>query len=272
MYRPSELHAFLNRLQTGPKKSLSQNFLIDGNIIRKIVDAASPTQDSTVLEIGPGPGALTEELLKRNVKVIAVELDRTLAEHLERLDPEKKQLTVINEDILKVSLQDQQIDKVIANLPYHITTAVVTKLLTEHEHLSEIIVMVQEEVAKRFTAKPGSKAYGSITVFLNYYSQPEYLFKVGAGCFHPKPKVDSAIIRLKRRPPPVALDPEPFFSLVREAFSQRRKTLAASLKKRANPNTVREFLREIGKTEKARPEELSLEEWARLYQLWKINS
>ena len=173
IYKPTELMAFLGSLGINPKKALSQNVLIDGNIIRKIVQTANVQPQDTVLEIGPGPGSLTEALLDAGANVIAVEKDQTLAKALERFN--QGSLKVFEQDILEFSFSDHlpkensKKTKVIANLPYHLTTPILVFLIQENHYFSSLTLMVQEEVARRFTAKPGTKDYSSFTLFLNFF-------------------------------------------------------------------------------------------------------
>lgn len=268
MYRPTELRHFLDSLGTSPKKKLSQNFLIDGNIVRKMVSSSDVHPDDVVLEIGPGPGVLTQTLLQAGATVIAVEKDPVLAKALERFQNDN--LFVYIDDILQVPLKEilkkTKKTKVIANLPYHITTPVLTHLLPHNELFSSIIVMVQKEVAERFTASPHSKNYSSITIFLQFYSKIEFLFKVSRSCFYPEPKVDSAVIRFDLREPPHDVDPEPFFHMVRCAFGQRRKMLRSSLSHLAPQAVVLEALERSRILPESRPEELSLEQFLLLHQ------
>lgn len=259
---------FLEGLGINPKKALSQNFLIDGNIIRKIVKEGQIGPEDLILEIGPGPGCLTEILLETGAKVIAVEKDFTLAAALKRL---KGDLQVFCEDILQFPLEnyfsEAKKGKVIANLPYNIATAILTKLVVKNHLLSRIIVMVQEEVARRITAKPGSKDYGSLTLFLNYYSSPRYAFKVSRNCFFPVPNVESAIVELVlKAPTDLDIDEDRFFHFVRTAFAQRRKMLKSSLKKLYPLEKIEEGLSGIGISSQVRPEELSLEEFIHLFK------
>jgi 16S rRNA (adenine1518-N6/adenine1519-N6)-dimethyltransferase len=216
LYRPSELKEYLQSLGVSPKKRLSQNFLIDGNIIKKIIQLADVCPGESVLEIGPGPGALTEGLLEAGAHVLAVEKDPILAKHLEFLGKGEKFLRVICEDILTVDLEKHlpkgTKTKVIANLPYHLTTPILTRLIPLNKTFSSITVMVQEEVARRFAAIPGSKDYGSVTVFLQYYSEVQYGFKVSKNCFFPKPKVESAMVKFTLQPPPGKCRPRQIFS------------------------------------------------------------
>lgn len=270
IYKPSELREFLNELGIRPKKGLSQNFLIDGNIIRKIVKAADVRPNDLVLEIGPGPGSLTEALLEAGAKVIAVEKDDVLAAKLERLQ-EKGDLTIHREDILKFplkeALQGHQKAKVIANLPYHLTSFILIKLVQESDCIESLTLMVQEEVARRITAKHGNGDYGSLTVFLNFYCNPHYLFTVSKNCFYPVPKVESAIIKLDLKKPPLVKDVDKFFEMTRRAFEHRRKMLKSSLRELYAPELVEKGLSELGLNPQARPEELSLDDFLNLFHI-----
>lgn len=271
IYKPSELASFLSELGIHPKKGLSQNFLIDGNIIRKIVGAANVQPGDWVVEIGPGPGALTEELLKAGASVIAIEKDRTLAEALKRLQTEDQRLEVFCQDVQEFPIEEvlkgkSQV-KLIANLPYHLTTPIITRFIPLIEHFSDLVVMVQDEVAKRLTSPPGNKVYGSITVFINYFTNPTYAFKVGRNCFYPPPNVDSAILHLKLKTPPKVSDEKAFFEMTRGAFEQRRKMLRASLKELYPPEKVMAALEKMGLAPTVRPEELSLNEFITLFEL-----
>jgi 16S rRNA (adenine1518-N6/adenine1519-N6)-dimethyltransferase len=271
LYKPTELLEFLESIGVTPKKSMSQNFLIDGNITRKIVKTAEVTEGDVVLEIGSGPGSLTEELLLRGATVIAVEKDYKLAEALRRLDPSGKKLFIFRDDILRWPLEKElpkylregQKAKVIANLPYHITTPILTHLVPLNAIISDIVVMVQDEVGRRFAAEVGSSEYGSITLFLNFWSKVHYAFKVGRSCFYPVPKVDSAIVTFKPQKPPYEVDPDRFFEVTRRSFEQRRKMMRSSLRDLC-PN-IAEALAAAGLSETARPEELSLEDFVKLF-------
>lgn len=275
IYKPSELNDFLNSLGASPKKSLSQNFLIDGNIIKKIVSTAEANPDDLILEIGSGPGALTEELLKSGATVIAVERDRVLAKALERLQTPDNRLHIFCEDILQFSIHDHVIPllkrsqkaKLIANLPYHLTTPILVHLLEYSEVFSTFVIMVQEEVARRFTAQHGSREYGSITVYLNFYSNPRYAFTVSKNCFYPAPKVQSAIIILDLKPPVQVSDRSLFFNLTRTAFEHRRKMLRSSLRELYSSEKVTEALAKLGLNPLARPEELSLDDFVNLFKM-----
>jgi 16S rRNA (adenine1518-N6/adenine1519-N6)-dimethyltransferase len=274
MYKPTELRDFLQQLGIEPKKVLSQNFLIDGNVIRKIMATAHVEAGDLVLEIGPGPGSLTEALLREGATVLAVERDEVLAKALGRFS-EIGSLHVHCDDImefpieqsLKSLLKPGQKAKVIANLPYHLTTAIIEKLIEMHDVISSLTLMVQKEVAERYTAHPHTKEYGSLTIFLNFYSTVHYAFTVSNQCFHPAPKVHSAVVNFELHPPRQVSDPVAFFKLTRTAFGHRRKMLRGSLRDLYAPAAVTAALEKIGCPPLARPEELSLEQFVALFEL-----
>lgn len=277
IYRPTELRSFLQELGVSPKKGLSQNFLIDGNIIRKIVAAAKVNPGELILEVGPGPGSLTQALLEAGAQVVAVEKDRQLAEALSRFQTPDNRLTIFCDDIMTFNasthfqprLSSGHKAKIIANLPYHLTTPIIAQFAQQTSIFSSLTVMVQEEVARRMTAKPGSSDYSSFSVFLQFYSQPHYDFKVSRQCFYPVPNVDSAIVTLSLRNPPLnGLDEEQFFKLTRTAFEQRRKMMRASLKDLYSSETIESALKSIGQNPLARPEELSLENFLDLFHIF----
>ncbi len=276
IYKPTELHFFLNQLGIFPKKGFSQNFLIDGNIIRKIVAVSEVESDDVVLEVGPGPGSLTQALLETGASVIAVEKDTVLAQELNRLQTPSQQLSVFCDDILTFRLEKEvplllkegKKAKVIANLPYHLTTPIIAQLVPLREIFSSLTVMVQDEVGRRFTAQPGTSEYSSFTVFLRFYTEPHYAFTVSHNCFYPAPKVNSAVVVLKLREPPLSGgDVVTFFQLTRTSFEHRRKMMRASLKSLFPPQKVEEALKKIGQNPLARPEELSLEHFLQLHAL-----
>lgn len=269
IYRPTELRQFLESLGISPKKGLSQNFLIDGNILRKIAKTADVQPGDIVLEIGPGPGSLTEVLLDQGAEVLAIEKDPVLAKSLERLGGN---LTVFCEDfmefplaeVLQKKLPKGKKAKVIANLPYHLTTPILVKLVKEEGFLSDLVLMVQEEVARRFTAEPGNGDYSSFTLFLNYYADLKYAFKVSHNCFYPPPKVDSAVVHLRLHPSPPVEDEELLFKITRTSFEHRRKMIRSSLRELFAPDAIMEGLRSIGKDPLSRPEQLSLDNFIAL--------
>lgn len=269
IYKPSELHQFLQEIGAAPKRGLSQNFLIDRNILKKIVKAAHVEPGDFILEIGPGPGSLTEELLNAGANVIAVEKDPKFAEALKRLKKDSNQLEVFCADIMEFPIEAElskvlpsgKKAKTIANLPYHLTTPIIAELVTKTDLFSHLVLMVQEEVARRFTAKPKSSEYSSFTLFLQFYSNPHYAFTVNRTCFYPSPKVDSAIVSLELKPPPLDIDPTAFFKVTRTAFEHRRKMMRGSLKELYSSQEVERALESIGKAGTSRPEELSLNEF-----------
>jgi 16S rRNA (adenine1518-N6/adenine1519-N6)-dimethyltransferase len=274
LYRPTELLAFLESIGEAPKKGLSQNFLIDGNVIQNIIKTADVQPHDNVLEIGPGPGSLTEALLNAGANVVAVEADSKLAEALHRLQTEDKRLHILPQDALKVSFSEIKACfkdgakplKLISNLPYHITTPLLSRFISENGWISSVVVMVQDEMAKRMCGKKSTSNYGSITVFLNFYAHVSYAFQVGRKCFFPSPKVDSAIVKFDLKAPPARIDEEVFFKMTRRAFGQRRKTLKSSLKELYPQEHLLEALEKLGVSPLARPEELSCEEFIELYR------
>lgn len=268
LYKPSALRAFLEEIGASPKKSLSQNFLIDGNIIRKIVTFAGVQKGDSVLEIGPGPGVLTEELLARGAHVLAVEKDRKFAAALPRLQTEDGRLTVVEGDILEQDLSKllKPRTKLVANLPYQITTPILTTFLPKREFFESITVMVQKEVSARFLAEPSTKDYSSITVFVQFYSQPEYGFTVEPTCFYPPPRVKSSVVKFTLQDSPPVSSEEAFFAMTRRAFQQRRKMLRASLKHDYPLSSIDRGLEKIGKGLQVRPENLSLADFLILFQ------
>ena len=264
------MHQFLTSLGIHPKKGLSQNFLIDGNILRKIVLVSKVQPGDLVLEIGPGPGSLTEMLLEAGAQVIAVEKDEILAKALERLQ-EKGSLQIFCQDIMTFDFEKHlkagQKVKVIANLPYHLTTPIISLLVTQHNLFSSLTLMVQDEVGRRFVGKPSTSEYSSFTVFLNFYSFPHYSFTVSRHCFYPPPKVDSAVVILELKEPPEVSDTGKFFKMTRTAFEQRRKMLRGSLRDLYSSERVTLSLISIGCNPEARPENLSLEEFLSLFKV-----
>jgi 16S rRNA (adenine1518-N6/adenine1519-N6)-dimethyltransferase len=272
LYRPSDLHAYLNEKGVAPKKRLSQNFLIDGNIIAKILHTAQIQPDDLVIEIGPGPGALTQALLAQGARVIAIEKDRALAADLERLQTPDERLTVLCQDALTLSypslLKGKQA-KVVANLPYQITTPLLITLLPLYPTLTSLTVMVQKEFADRLRASPKTADYGSITLFMNFYGAITHHFVVSPHCFYPKPKVHSTVIHCQLKSACLAEDAERFFVLTRSAFQQRRKMLKVSLRHLYSITQIEEGLEQLKLPPTSRPEELSLEQFLALYRFLK---
>lgn len=261
------------------QKKYGQNFLIDGNILTKIVEAAQITEDDCVLEIGPGIGTMTQRLAEAAGKVIAVEIDRELIPILEETLSSYNNVTVLCRDILKVDLTALAEEsggrpmKVVANLPYYITTPIIMALFESRMPLASITVMVQSEVAERMQTGPGSKEYGALSLAVQYYAKPEVVAKVPASCFLPRPNVDSAVVRLTRyEKPPVDVTDEDFlFAVIRASFNQRRKTLANGLANAGGLHIARgqveAALKEMGLSAMVRGETLSLERFAELSEL-----
>lgn len=267
VYRPSELTSFLQDLGTKAKKGLSQNFLIDANILNKILHLADVQAGDTVLEIGPGPGALTEALLEQGATVIAVEKDPLFAHSLMRLQTNDQRLTIFEADILDFPVQEviqKGPVKLIANLPYHLTTPILTRFVALFPLFSTLTVMVQEEVGRRFCAKAGSKEYSSISVFLQSYADVSYGFKVGRNCFLPSPKVDSAIVFFSLKEPP-KIDLKAFFQMTQTAFQQRRKMLKVSLRDLYDQDLIMHALKEMRLDPMSRPETLSKDQFIELF-------
>ncbi len=265
-FKPSELMRLLGQLGITAQKKLSQNFLIDGNILRKILSAACVQKGDLVIEIGPGPGALTEALLQAGARVIAIEKDPVFASALHRLQTADQRLQVHAEDVLDfpftAHLEGKTGVKVVANLPYHLTTPIVERLILLHAHIDSLTVMVQKEVAERFAAKKKTPEYSSFTLFLQVYSTPRYCFTVEPTCFYPQPKVRSAVVQLSLHPPPLL--PANFFRLTRTAFQKRRKMLRSSLKELYPSEILEQTLSQLGLNPQARPEDLSLDEFRAL--------
>lgn len=254
----SELIPFLKSVDARPKKSLSQNFLVDPNIVKRIIQTAEVEPGDPVLEIGPGPGSLTQALLEKGAHVYAVEMDPIFARELARFENDR--LKVSQSDFLKFPMKTlPKKIKVVANLPYHITTPILEKLFSSS--FSSITIMVQKEVADRMSATAGSKEIGSLSHFVQFYAKIHSSFIVAPSCFYPQPKVDSTVIRLDYREPP-DVDPVQFFSLMHKAFQQRRKMVTSSLL--FPKDRVRQALIDLGIRPDARPEIISLDQWVGL--------
>lgn len=259
------------------QKKYGQNFLIDTNILEKIISAAEITKDDCVVEIGPGIGTMTQYLAESAREVIAVEIDKNLIPILEDTLAQYDNVTVLNEDILKVDLNRIVEErnggrpiKIVANLPYYITTPIVMGLFEGHVPLESITIMVQKEVAERMQVGPGTKDYGALSLAVQYYSVPEIVAWVSPNCFIPKPTVGSAVIRLRRYevPPVETANPEFMFALIKASFNQRRKTLANGLTNAPQLQLTREkvvmALEQMGLSPTIRGEALTLEQFAQL--------
>lgn len=259
------------------QKKFGQNFLIDDHVITKIINAAEITKDDLVLEIGPGIGTMTQYLAESARKVIAVEIDKNLIPILGETLAEYDNVTVINEDILKLDInrlvEEENAGKpikVVANLPYYITTPIIMGLFESHVPLQSITVMVQKEVADRMQVAPGSKDYGALSLAVQYYAKPYIAANVPPNCFIPRPGVGSAVIRLTRyeEPPVTVKDESLMFKLIRASFNQRRKTLqngiANSPELPYSKAQVEKALEKMGLAANVRGESLTLAEFAKL--------
>ena len=274
---PQNTIALIKEHEFSFKKRFGQNFLIDENVLNKIISGAEINKDDTVLEIGPGIGTLTQALCEAAGEVIAVEIDRDLIPILEKTLDSFKNVRIINEDILKLDLNEisQKPLKVVANLPYYITTPIIMGLFESGAPIESITVMVQKEVADRMKALPGGKDYGALSLAVQYYAEAKIIANVPHNCFIPRPNVGSAVIRLKahKNPPVEVGDKEYMFSLIKAAFLQRRKTLSNALKNESSLGLSRDevvnALKKMGLPEDVRGERLSLEEFAELSDILK---
>jgi 16S rRNA (adenine1518-N6/adenine1519-N6)-dimethyltransferase len=259
-------------LSVRPKKSLSQNFLINDRAARRIVDSLDIQESDTVLEIGAGKGALTKHLLKKATKVIAVEIDKRLCQHLERTFPERENLVLINQDVLKIDfgrLTDQEGHfKVIGNLPYQITSPLLSLLLENREYIPLSVLMVQREVARRICAQPGNKDWSPLSVSVQLYSEVKTLFSLKPASFFPPPQVESSVIKITflKKPKTLVGDKELFFSVIRSAFGQRRKMILNSLSGNLNlpKGQLERIFSKVQIDPRRRPETLSIQEFADL--------
>lgn len=280
---PQNTIAVLQKYKFNFQKKFGQNFLIDTHVLDKIIDAAGITKEDFVLEIGPGIGTMTQYLCENAREVVAVEIDKNLIPILEDTLSDYRNVTVINQDILKLDIpalakekNDGKPIKVVANLPYYITTPIIMGLFESHVPIDSITIMVQKEVADRMQVGPGTKDYGALSLAVQYYAKPEIVANVPPNCFMPRPKVGSAVIRLTRHAaPPVKVDNEKWmFDIIRASFNQRRKTLANGLSNSDKidlpKDVITEAIAKLGKVESVRGESLSLEEFAALSNdLWE---
>ncbi|MDX8431081.1 MAG: 16S rRNA (adenine(1518)-N(6)/adenine(1519)-N(6))-dimethyltransferase RsmA [Candidatus Algichlamydia australiensis] len=262
-----KLFEFLEEGGYSPRKGLSQNFLTDPNILRKILKTAEVSSNDLVVEIGAGPGIITEALLETGAQVIAIEIDSRFAKELPRLN--NGNLEVIESDILTVDfaqlLKGKSGAKIVANLPYHLTSPILGKIMPHQELFHSVTVVVQKEVADRMCGKVRTKNYSTLTLFLQFYAEVTARFEVSRNCFFPKPNVDSSVVRLDLHEPP-QVDKEKLFKIIHTAFQQRRKMLRGSLSAIAPKPKIEKTLEEIGSHPGARPEELSLDQFLLLYK------
>ena len=267
------------------QKKFGQNFLIDTHVLDKIIRAAEITKEDMVLEIGPGIGTMTQYLAEAAGKVVAVEIDKNLIPILSDTLSAYENVTIINEDVLKLDIQKLANEenqgrpiKVVANLPYYITTPIIMGLFENHVPVESITVMVQKEVADRMQTGPGNKDYGALSLAVQYYAEPYIVANVPTNCFMPRPKVGSAVIRLTchEQPPMEVKDERLMFDIIRASFNQRRKTLANGLnnsdKLSFSKEEITEAIESLGKGSSVRGEALTLEEFAELSNyLWKYS-
>ncbi|OLS34562.1 16S rRNA (adenine(1518)-N(6)/adenine(1519)-N(6))-dimethyltransferase [Alkalihalophilus pseudofirmus] len=282
---PNRTKEILKKYGFNFKKSLGQNFLIDTNVLRNIVDAANLDETSGAIEIGPGIGALTEQLAKRVDQVVAFEIDQRLLPVLKDTLSPYDNVQIIHSDVLKADIneaikahfKDGQDLMVVANLPYYVTTPILMKLLELKLPIRGIVVMIQAEVAERIAAKPGTKDYGSLSIAAQYYAEAEKVLTVPASVFVPQPRVDSAVLRLTIREKPAVevIDEQYFFKVFHASFANRRKTilnnLVHNLASKSQKAEIEQALAEADIDPKRRGETLSIEEFAKLSDsLYKI--
>ncbi len=274
-----ETQAILNTYKIQANKSLGQNFLIDDNVIESIIESSEIEKEDLIIEIGPGLGVLTDRLLKKSDNVVVIELDKRMISILKNRFCLNKNLEIINEDVLKVDLeeliknkkQQNKINKVkiVANLPYYISTPIIMKLLENRLEISEIIVMVQKEVAERLSAKTGEREAGAITYAVEYYAQATKIIDVPKESFIPSPKVESQVIKLEvRKNPKIKVEDEKLlFSIIQKSFMQRRKTLSNALinnKILENREEVEKMFKTLEIDSNVRGEKLTLEEFGKI--------
>ena len=277
---PQKTIEVIQKYQFDFQKKFGQNFLIDGRVLEKIMDAADITKEDFVLEIGPGIGTMTQYLAERAREVLAVEIDKNLIPILAETLSEYENVDILNADILKTDLNKIAEEKngghpikVVANLPYYITTPIIMGLFESHVPVENVTVMVQKEVADRMQAGPGTKDYGALSLAVQYYAEPYIAANVPPNCFMPRPKVGSAVIRLTiHKTPPVQVKNEKLlFQLIRASFNQRRKTLQNGIKNFSGFNfskeEVAEALEQMGVSPTIRGEALTLEQFAQLSNL-----
>ena len=279
---PQNTIAVLQKYNFNFQKKFGQNFLIDTHVLDKIIEASGITKEDFVLEIGPGIGTMTQYLCENAREVVAVEIDKNLIPILEDTLSAYDNVTVINEDILKLDINRLAIErnggnpiKVVANLPYYITTPIIMGLFESHVPIDSITIMVQKEVADRMQVGPGTKDYGALSLAVQYYAKPDIIANVPPNCFMPRPNVGSAVIRLtKHSQVPVQVEDEKLmFRLIRASFNQRRKTLANGLNNapdiHLSKDVIQQSIEELGVPVTIRGEALTLEQFAELANIIK---
>ena len=278
---PTNTIAVLQKYQFQFQKKYGQNFLIDANILEKIIDAAGVCSEDCILEIGPGIGTMTQYLCERAREVVTVEIDSKLIPILKQDTlVAYNNVTILNEDILKVNINtivqernNGRPIKVVANLPYYITTPIILGLFESHVPLDSITIMVQKEVAQRMQAEPSTKDYGALSLAVNYYAKPQVMMTVPASCFMPRPNVDSAVIKLTcyDKPRTIVSDEKRMFDIIHASFNQRRKTLVNGLVNAAGLNITKErvltALEKMNLPATIRGEALTLTQFAALTEL-----
>lgn len=273
-----ETKFIMNKYHISANKNLGQNFLIDDETVLEIVNTANISKDDLVIEIGPGLGTLTKELLERAGQVTCIELDKRMIEILQDRFSMYNNFELINNDVLKVNLKEiikkanMANTKIVANLPYYITTPIIMKLLEERLDIETITVMIQKEVADRLVTKPGTGDTGAITYAIHYYSEPKRVLEVPNTAFIPEPKVNSSVIQLKilKEPKVKVEDEEKLFNLIKTAFMQKRKTLVnglANSNKYGTKEKIDQALNNLNIDLKIRPEKLTLEQFASLVKI-----
>lgn len=274
---PRETKAIIDSYSFSFQKKFGQNFLVDSNVLENIIEKAGITEDDLVLEIGPGIGTMTQYLCESAREVVAIEIDETLIPILNYTLEDYDNVEIINDDALKTDIEKivkkkngGKPIKVVANLPYYITTPIIMGLLEGKAPIESITIMVQKEVAERMQTGPGSKDYGALSLAVQYYADAKILMTVPASCFMPRPKVDSSVIKLDiyDKPPVDVCDEEMMFKIIRASFNQRRKTLVNGLKNASNlPFTkeeIEESIEKLGEDVRVRGEKLTLEQFAKL--------
>lgn len=274
---PQKTIEVIQKYEFAFQKKFGQNFLIDTHVLDKIISAAEITKDDLVVEIGPGIGTMTQYLACAAREVVAIEIDKMLIPILQDTLSAYDNVTIINEDVLKVDLNKLAEEKnggrpvkVVANLPYYITTPIIMGLFENHVPLHSITIMVQKEVADRMRMGPGTKDYGALSLAVQYYAEPYLVANVPQNCFMPRPKIGSAVIKLTvhEKPPVTVRDEKLMFKLIRASFNQRRKTLANGLNNSPelhySKDQIAEAIEKLGTSPSIRGEALTLEEFARL--------
>lgn len=269
----TELLSLLEKYSLSPNRKLGQNFLVDENVVRKIV-LFSQAEGKEVVEIGAGPGTLTVYLAKTAQKVIAVEIDKKILSVLKEVCQNLSNVQIVNSDFLELNVKNLTNSNkvyVVGNLPYYVTSQILFKLFEERECIEKFTIMVQKEVAQRLLAKPGTKEYGNLTVAMNFYCEIEDYFYVSKNVFYPKPEVDSAVLRARFKIEKPNVDEKKFFKIVHACFSTRRKTILNALSNQLDiaKDELKKIIHMAGLDENLRAEDLSLDDYIRLYQCFE---